>query len=441
MSLSLPSIVARITSIIMQYIDAAMVGRLGANASAAIGLVASSTWLFGSLCTSLVSGFSIQVAQCIGAKKFQKAREILWESYFMVIAVAVILSVIGIGISHYLPAFLGSDPILWRDASRYFMVYAGCLPVMSMNSLAGAMLQCSGNMKIPGVLNSMMCVLDVLFNALFIFPSRRVRCFSLSLILPGLDMGVFGAAVGTALAAVITMCVMVYFLWRRTPLLHRRKQEKRHFVAKDIYRAIHISLPIAFEHLVVCGAMIVTTRIVAPLGVVSIAANSFAVTAESLCYMPGFGIAEAATTLVGQSYGADRRELAFSFGRITISSGMALMALMGILMYVAAPWMMGLLTPDQQVRLLGVKILRIEAFAEPLYGASIVTTGVFRGAGDTLLPSIMNFVSLWCVRIVLSFLLVQWYGLAGVWTAMCAELCFRGLIFLYRFNRRRWLRE
>ena len=183
-----------------------------------------------------------------------------------------------------------------------------------------------------------------------------------------------------------------------------------------------------------------STIIVAPLGTVAIAANSFAITAESLCYMPGYGISNAATTLVGQSIGARRRDLTWRFAHISVLMGMAVMALMGVVMYAGAPLIMGIMTPDAEVMALGARILRIEAFAEPMYAASIVAYGVFVGAGDTLIPSIMNLGSIWAVRLSLAAFLAPEYGLEGVWIAMCVELCFRGIIFLIRLYRKKWLK-
>ena len=184
-----------------------------------------------------------------------------------------------------------------------------------------------------------------------------------------------------------------------------------------------------------------TTVIVAPLGVFAIAANSFAITAESLCYMPGYGIADAATTLVGQSIGAGRRKLTRSFARITVLMGMGIMGLMGVLMYLFAPQIIGLMTPVGEIRELGVMALRIEAFAEPMFAASIVAYGVFVGAADTLVPCLMNFFSIWAVRLSLAALLAPTLGLKGVWIAMCVELCFRGMIFLVRLKRERWMKK
>ena len=438
-TLSTPAVLAQITSIMMQYIDASMVGRMGAGASASIGLVSTTVWLFGGICSSGAAGFSIQAAQYIGAKKYEKAREVLRQAVVALLLFSCLLAFIGGIISFFLPAWLGGMKEIRRDASVYFFVYACSLPVMGMNRLAGSMLQCSGNMKIPSLLNSLMCVLDVVFNACFIFRGFAFSFLGISVVIPGRGLGVLGAALGTALAQFTTACLMLYFLCFRSPILRLQKGEHTKIQPECISRAVRISVPIAFEHCVVCGAMIAATKIVAPLGIISIAANSFAVTAESLCYMPGHGIADAATTLVGQSVGAAREKLALSFGRITVGCGMVMMACTGTLMFFAAPFMIGILTPDPEVQDLGIRILRIEAFAEPLYGASIVATGVLRGAGDTLVPSVMNFVSMWAVRLPLSFFLSKSYGLAGVWIAMCVELCFRGTIFLVRIGRKKWL--
>ena len=187
------------------------------------------------------------------------------------------------------------------------------------------------------------------------------------------------------------------------------------------------------------SAMVASTVIIAPLGAVAIAANSFAVTAESLCYMPGYGIGDAATTLVGQSIGAGRRDLCRSFAKMTIFLGMGIMALMGAVMYVFAPEMIGMLSPVESIRELGASVLRIEAFAEPFFAASIVGYSICVGAGDTLKPAMMNLGSMWCVRLTLAYALSHHYGLRGVWFAMAVELTFRGAIFLVRIFRGKWL--
>lgn len=436
--LSIPAIMAQISSIVMQYIDASMVGSLGANDSASIGLVSSSTWLFGGLCSAASIGFTVQVAQRIGAGEDEEARNIVKQGLLSVLAFSGMLMLIGTLISAYLPVWLGGDSGIRAGASQYFFVYAAFLPVMQLNHTAGGMIQCSGNMKLPSILHVLMCFLDVLFNMLLIFPSRDITFLGNSFKMYGAGLGVMGAALGTAFAEVVILTVMLCYLLFGSPMLRIRKGEKLRFNPEELGRAVKISIPVGFEQVVMCGAQIMSTKIVAPLGTVAIAANSFSVTAESLCYMPGYGIGSAATTLIGQSIGAGRKDLTKRFGWLTTGLGMLIMTGSGILLYIFAPFMIGLLSPDPEIRELGAAVLRIEAFAEPMYAASIVATGVFRGAGDTFIPSCINLFSMWCVRIPLGAILAPRFGLHGVWFAMCVELCVRGVLFLIRLSGKKW---
>lgn len=437
--LSIPAIMAQVTSVIMQYTDASMAGSLGADASASVGLVSSSTWLFGGVCGAVASGFSIQAAQSIGGGKIQEARSIMRQSVIIAVTANLILVTAGLLAGINLPAWLGGAEEIQSNARIYFIIYVLSLPAIQINRLAGGLLQCSGNMKVPGILNILMCFLDVFFNFLLIFKTRHIYFHGLKIIIPGAGLGVAGAALGTALSQVLVAMLMTGFLCFKSDIFKVKRNESWKPHKECVLRAVKLALPIGLENLMMCGAMVASTRIVAPLGSASIAANSFAITAESLCYMPGYGIAEAAAAITGQCIGAGRKNLASKFARITVWFGIASMSVTGAAMFFAAPVMMALLTPDIQIRQLGTAILRIEAFAEPMYGASIVAAGTFRGAGDTLIPSLMNFCSIWFVRITLAVILTGKLALKGAWIAMCIELCFRGFIFMVRLYSGKWI--
>lgn len=438
--LSIPAILAQVSSIIMQYIDAAMAGSLGAEATAAIGLVSSTTWLFGGLCMASAAGFSVQTAQLIGAGQEEGARRVLRQALLCTFLFGVSLSAVGIGISRSLPLWLGGEPEVCKNSSRYFLIYACALPAIQLRHTAGNMLQCSGDMRTPSKLNILMCVLDVIFNSLLIFPVRQCSLPGILVTIPGAGLGVAGAALGTALAELVTAVFMLYAVCFRSKSLRLERHGTWRLEGKCLKTSFRLALPMALEHTILCGAQITGTRIVAPLGTVAVAANSLGVTAESLCYMPGYGIGAAATTLVGQSIGAGDEKLAGDYARLSVLLGVAIMTCTGGLMYLGAPWMFSLLTPDPAIRILGARVLRIEAFAEPMFAASIVAAGALRGAGDTLVPSIMNLTSMWGVRITLSLLLAPRLGLVGVWLAMCLELCVRGILFLIRLLRGKWLK-
>ncbi len=436
--LSLPAMLAQISSVMMQYIDASMVGRLGAEQSAAIGLVSSSTWLFGGVCMSAATGFTVQVAQQIGAGESRAARDIMRQSFAVTMAICAVLTALGVSVSAALPVWLGGDASIRGNASLYFLIFALSLPVRQIIALAGGMLRCSGNMRAPSFLNILMCALDVVLNAVLIFPTREVAVFGIAFTLPGAGLGVAGAALGTAAAEIIVAALMLYVLLKKSPILRLRGGEKLVFRGEYLRKALKIALPVAVERIMMSGAQVVSTGIIAPFGNVSIAANSFAVTAESLCYMPGHGVADAATAIVGQSFGAGREGLTRRLGRLSVLLGMAVMTLSGVLMYLFAPAMIGILSPVPEIRELGAEVLRIEAFAEPFFAAAIVAAGVFRGTGDTFVPSCLNFISMWLVRLPAAALLAPRMGLRGVWVAMCVELCVRGSLFLLRLRGKKW---
>lgn len=376
--LSIPSILAQTASVIMGYIDAAMVGRLGAEASASISLVSTSTWLFGGMCGAVASGFSIQAGYHIGAGRISEARHVMRQGLICAGLLSVCLAFAGTAVSGVLPGWLGGAPEIRKDASAYFLIYVLSLPVVQMNRLAGSLLQSSGNMRTPGILNILMCAEDIVFNTLLIFPSVELPVGS-GIRIPGAGLGVAGAALGTAAAQLVTAVLMLGILCLRSPVFRLRRGEDWRLEKGCVGRAVRLGAPIGWENLMMCGAMVATTRVVAPLGTVAIAANGFAVSAESLCYMPGYGIADAAATLSGQSLGAGRKELTRKFSRLSVKMGILVMAAAGALMFAAAPLVMSFLTPVREVQDAGIGLLRIEAFAEPLYGASIVAAGALRG--------------------------------------------------------------
>ena len=422
--LSIPSMLAQITTVMMFFIDAAMVGHLGAAQSASIGLIETTTWLMGSILSAVSVGFSVQVAHFIGANDFSNARQVFRHALACGIGFSLFMALAGAVVAPHLPFWLGGKADIAPMSSAYFLIFSLTLPAVLVYHLTAAMLKSAGEMRVPSALSIMMCCLDVVFNYLFIYI---------------LDMGVTGAALGTMTAYVLTAVLMSWqAMWKNKILALNLDRAQFVWQWKFVRNAAKISLPIAVQNILMGSAQVVSTLIVAPLGNAAIAANSFAITAESLCYMPGYGVGDAASTLIGQTYGAGRRRLCHNFAHLTIATGMIVMAFMGMVMFVFAPEMIGFLSPVDEIRRLGTEVLRIEAFAEPFFAAAIVSYSVCVAAGDTLKPAAMSLFSMWCVRLTLAWWLSQSLGLRGVWIAMAAELTFRGSIFLLRIWKGRW---
>ena len=437
LALSIPSILEQLVVTAMGYIDAAMVGHIGAEATASIGIVSSSTWLLHGVLVGLYTALSIQIAQYLGADRQDDARSVLRQAMLFNVILGVGAALFGLGISPFLPGWLGADPALRANATAYFAIWSAALPFTMAMGMYTSILRAEGYALTASLISVLVCVLDAIFNFFLINPTRTLWGITVW----GAGLGVPGAALGTALATVVggllALCIL---LFREGPLcIHKPGSWK---ITRACIRNLgKVGVPLAAERAALSSAQVLQVRIVSQLGTVAIAANSLGVSAEGLCYMAGYGIQGAAIALIGQAVGAHRKDMAKRFAWLCTLMGMGIMTLTGAGLWIFAPTLMSLFTTDAAVIALGAQVLRIEAWAEPMFGASIVASGAMQGAGDSTSCFVLNIFSMWCIRLTLAFLLAPRLGLMGVWGAMCCELSIRGLLFLIRLARGKWLEK
>ena len=444
--LSIPSILAQLSVIVMLYIDASMVGSLGANASASIGLVSTTTWLFSGVCTAAATGFSVQVAHLIGANDPAGARNVLRQAFSATLLFGLFASAVGCAVSGSLPGWLGGNDAIAPDASRYFLIYALSLPFLQVNYLSGSMLRCSGNMRVPSMLSVLMCVLDVIFNTLLIFPTRTVHWGGAEVVFPGAGMGVAGAALGTALAVIVTAGLMTCYLWFRSPELALGK-ERGSFrpTAECLRKAVRIGLPIGCEHVILCGAQILTTVIVAPLGTAAIAANAVANTTSTFLNIPAIAVGMAVLTVVGQCLGAGEKEQAVWYARrllLVAYCGAWVMNLSAF--FFADRWALSWfgLSPEASAMALEV-MMWFNIVSLFFWPSSFTLPNILRSAGDASFTMTVSIVSMWVFRVGFCYLWVlkMGGGLLSIWMGMYLDWAFRSICFTVRFVRGKWLEQ
>ena len=222
LSLATPAILAQLTTTMMQYIDASMVGSLGAEASAAIGLIETTMWLLGSLCSAAAAGFYVQVSHQLGANDAAKARSTLRQGIMSVFVVSALLGLISLAISPFLPKWLGGNDSINATSSAYFAIVATALPIFQFSMFGSGMLRSSGNMVVPSIMSVVMMSLDVVFNFFLIFHTRTVDVLGMHITMPGAGLGVVGAAIGTASAEFVAASITMYILCFRNKELSLR---------------------------------------------------------------------------------------------------------------------------------------------------------------------------------------------------------------------------
>ncbi|PWM36609.1 MAG: MATE family efflux transporter [Clostridiales bacterium] len=438
--LAWPAIIEQIMLTLVGYVDTAMVGAIGAQATAAVGVTTSTMWLINGLFSAFGVGFSVQVAQCIGAEDYEGCRQAIRQSVLSVLGFGALTTLVCQLIGGQLPLWLGAPPEVAREAGAYFRILTSVMVLHMGSAVFSAILRCSGDTKTPMLLNILTNVMNIILNTLFIFePSVHHTPFG-SFTLPGLGMGVRGAAIASAISmgTVGLLLLLTTFLrkgeahidfhqnWRPDPLVWRL--------------ALRFGLPVAFERVTVSCGQIIFTMMVTHLGTVALAAHTLANTAESISYLPAVGISFAATTLVGQAKGAENRDMAFQFGKIVTKMGIVMGVVMFALLFFGARGLVGIFTRDLAVIALGAGALRIEALVQPLQNCEIVLAGAMRGGGDARFQFYVGLVCMWGVRLPVAFLMAFVFdlGLYGIWCGMAADIAMRGVLNLWRFYSGRW---
>jgi putative MATE family efflux protein len=426
----------------VQYINTAMVGALGKNATAAIAVTTSSVWFVNGIFAAVGIGFAVLVGRRIGEGDIEGAKRAVRQSLTATLFVGLIATLVMQAIAGGLPVWLNADPVLFHDATSYLRITSAVYLMSLAVNVCSNIIRCAGDTRTPLFYNVMMNFINALLNLFLIYPSREVSVFGFSFTLPGAGLGVSGAAVSTAVAMTFTGAMLVRVLFTKKSLPIRiplRGDYRPDFpLLKTVAR---LGTPVAFERCSISAGQIVITAMVTSLGTVPLAAHYLAITAEAIGYMPAYGFSAAATTLISQSLGANKKPLAERYAKYCIWGGFLFLTVMGVLLYFGAEFLVSLFTPDKEVVVLGGSVLRVEAFAQPFVALGLVVTGVLRGAGDTKWPFYISIIGMWVIRLSVAGILLATtnLGLMSVWIAMVSDLVVRGLISLWRYRSKKWL--
>jgi putative MATE family efflux protein len=439
--LAWPTIIEQVLQSMVQYVDSAMVGVLGAAATAAVAVNTSTIWLLNGLMNSVAIGFSVLVAREIGAGRPRQARNVVRQSILASSCSGVVLAVIVQMIAGKLPIWMGAADDVVPDAIIYMRYIAAVFPFTMGMIVFSAIIRSSGDTRTPLMFNILTNIINIIGNFLLIFPSRTILIGNSAFTIWGAGMGVGGAALSSAFSTSFSGLCLFAALFRKDHPAGISWKGDWKFDTQLLKTVVRLGTPVALERATLSFGQIALTKLVTGLGTVALASHHLANTAESITYLPPSGFATAATTLVAQSLGSGDRTLAKRYGKLCTMYGTALMTAMGVLMYLLAPQLMGVFTNDAAVIALGTKVLRIEAFAEPFFGLSLLVFGVLRGAGDTKGPFLISLFGMWIVRLPLAWALITFtnLGLAGVWIAMMGDLIVRGICSLWRFRGGSWL--
>lgn len=437
-TLAWPTLLEQMLQTLVQYIDAAMVGRIGADATATVGMSTSVTWLVNGPLFAMGIGFMAFISRCMGAKSYKDVKRASVQSVLVTMVAGVVVGVLTLLISPVLPVWMGVEEKIRHDASLYFAII--CLPMLFRSAIIifGAVLRAVGDTKTPMLVNVCMNIVNIILNYIFIYDTRMTQIAGKNVKMFGFGYGAVGAGIGTAVSFVVGGILMTIALYKNFYVSPKgcKIRPERTILAP----CIRVGLPVAMERMATCLGHVVFASLVTGLGTVAFAAHSIALTVEQAFYIPGYGMQTASATLAGNAIGANDQRRLQALTRMLITMILVVMTASGALLFLFAPQLLSIFTKEHEVIALGTVVLRMVAVSEPMFGVLVILEGIFNGVGDTVKPFYYALFSMWGVRVFLTFLCVHVFhlGLYAVWGCMIANNVCLGSLFIIRYFRGEW---
>lgn len=437
-SLAWPTVLEQVMQTAVQYIDTAMVGALGKQATAAVGATSTVNWLVGSTVSAIGVGFLSYIAQAMGAGEKDKAKKASGQAVMAVLIVGILFTVLTTSLSGLVPVWMQVDVNIREMASRYFLILYTPMLFRSASIIFGTVLRSAGDTKSPMIVGIFVNIINIALNFFLIYPTRVISLFGESFTVYGAGLGTEGAALASAAAYTFGGIAITVRLWR-----HREISPKGQSLRPDLKilrPCLKVALPNMFQRFATCLGYVAFASMINSLGETATAAHTIANTVESAFYIPGYGMQTAAATLSGNACGAKDREKLQNLAKAIIPLVIVLMILSGGLLFLFAPQLMTLFSKDSEVIELGSTVLRMVAVSEPFYGVPIVIEGIMQGTGKTVTPFIFNVLGMWCVRIVGTFICTQLlsFGLISAWACMIGHNLLLFVLFIVHYATGRW---
>lgn len=434
MALAWPTMVEQMMHTAVQYIDTAMVGSLGVEATAAVGATSTVNWLVGSTISAISVGFLAYIAKAIGEKDERKTKKAVAQACFMVLVIGFLSTAITLSLSGKIPVWMKVDPAIQRTASIYFFILYTPMLFRTSSIIFGTVLRASGDAKTPMRVGLFVNLINVILNFLLIYPTRDFG----PIIIPGAGLGVVGAALASSISFVFGGIYMAIAVLR-----HKKISPKGESFKPDwnvLAPCLRVAGPNMMQRFGTSLGYVVFASMINSLGGIATAAHTIANTVESAFYIPGYGMQSAAATLAGNAYGAKDKDKMKELARIFIPIEIALMTISGALLFVLSEPLVSIFSDNAEVIRLGSTVLKMVAVSEPFYGFSIIVEGFMQGVGKTKLPFVFNIAGMWGIRILGTFICTQILSmtLVSAWGAMIAHNMLLFLLFMIVYIKGLW---
>jgi len=389
---------------------------------------------------SFAMGFTVLIARSVGAQDYDRAHSLTRQGLVFVMMLGVPLFLIQFSLARAIPKMMGAEPDVLVLATSYNKIMACAMLFRVLTMLLSSIYRGFGDTKTPMFINTGVNLANVVGNYLLIYSPHDVSLFGKTFHVWGAGLGVFGAGLSSCLTIAVGSMILLALTFFKPSDIQISIHDSYKINNDDMQQVMKVSVPVVLERLTMSGASVVIASTVSSLGTIAIASNSLAATVESFCFMPGFAFQQASTTLVGQSLGAKKPDMAEKYVSRAIRISIPLIGTLSIIMALNAKALINLFTPDAQVIQTGSELIKLLAVIEVPYIISMIHSGALRGAGDTKGPFYITLASMWGVRVLGATILIRVMGLGihFVIVAMNTDNIVRMILFWLRYRKGNW---
>lgn len=437
-----PAMLEQLLICMASLADTAMVGSLGAVATASVAVNITLIWVANGLMGALGTGFSYMIARSVGEKNLKKTQSLGLQSITCAVCAGLFLFALILCLHQILPVWMGAE----RDVIPYARVYLriigyGMVP-QALAVVLSSNYRSTGNTRLPLILSIIANIGNIIGNFLLIYPERVMHLGGRSLHMWGAGMGVKGAALATSASQVLLAVMLLLAMCRQESTFRLTMSGKEYAVGQNTMLTLKkIGIPVLFERWILNFGQVFITSILSSLGTVALSAHYLTAQIEGILYMPAFGVSYTATALIGQALGAGKKDLAKQYMKYICFWSVVLIELFCIPVACGSRYIMQLFSSDLGVVALGAKTLLVAALTELFYSFFLVASGIFRGAGDVRFSFLVSLIGMWGLRIGMMWLAIRVFhvGIVGVWIIVGIDCMVRTILCALRLRSGKWM--
>lgn len=426
--LAIPMVLEMLTQSLFGVVDVFFVGKIGADAVAAVGMTDSLMVLVYAIGMGLSMAATAVVARRIGEQNPEAASVAAFQALALCFLVSIPIGIVGVLYAPELMALMGASESVIEVGSTYCAILIGTNILILLLFLINAIFRGAGDAVMAMRVLWLANLINIFLDPALIFGWG-----------PFPELGVTGAAIATSIGRGIGVLYQIYLLIRGNGRI-RLLLDKLRIDTQIMRNMINISIPGIIQYSIGTASWLLIFRIVASFGSDAMAGYTIGVRIFIFALLPSWGMGNAAATLVGQNLGAQKPDRAERSVWITAFSNMVFLGLVGLLMYIYADPLIRIFSDDPAVIAVGIDCLRIVSLTYVFFAYGMVTVQAFNGAGDTQTPTWINLISYWVLQIPLAYLLsmtLDW-GVNGSFWAIAIAQGALAIISVLWFRRGTW---